>query len=202
MRFDRHFDRVFCINLARRPDRWAHCVGQFAKHRIRKVQRFEGFESEHPVDGCHASHRAIYSLMVYHRWSCVMIFEDDFQIEHDDFEQRFDRVSDEVPSDMGILYLGGIYSDPPIARVTPSVIRCSRMNTTHAYAITLDYARWILPQLRYGAMDALLSDFSKLGRHYILQPNLVTQRAGWSDISGQHTDYAPVMRVTEFEKMV
>ena len=30
-----YFDRVVCINLDRRTDRWAECVELFAKHDLR-----------------------------------------------------------------------------------------------------------------------------------------------------------------------
>ena len=67
-----YFDRVVCINLDRRTDRWAECVELVAKHDLR-VERVSAVDGRTLADtpylkkgmlGCVLSHRIVYEAMM------------------------------------------------------------------------------------------------------------------------------------------
>lgn len=137
-----YFDKIFCINLNRRPDRWQICLDEFAKFNITKFERFAAVDD--PINGnrgCTASHKALLDLIIKNGWKRTLVLEDDFKIVEEDFHKKFEEMLPEVPEDWDMLYLGGHYAEPPIKRVNPHVIKHGRMFTTSSYGITLKMAK-------------------------------------------------------------
>ena len=55
-----YFDRVYCINLDERKDRWEECVDEFNKiDALNDVERFSAVEHERGIAGCTLSHYEI-----------------------------------------------------------------------------------------------------------------------------------------------
>lgn len=163
------FDKIFVINLHRRPDRWSDCVKELEAHGIPKeaVTRFDAFD--HPTsghEGCTRSHRMLLRQIADSDWEQVLILEDDFQVittdvlresgfKHDNpvwqtfmsipcgnnLNTRFQYLSRFLPPKWDVIYLGGGYGEPPISRVNEYVIRCGFMQTTSSYGITREFAR-------------------------------------------------------------
>ena len=70
------WDKIYCINLDRRKDRWGQCQEQFAKYDM-KVERFPAYETDIGSVGCYQSHLEIYRLAISQKLDNVLIFEDD-----------------------------------------------------------------------------------------------------------------------------
>lgn len=221
MTIEDYFDKIFVINLDKRPDRWAHCLEQFRKFNLTKVERFSGFSDvnrsisynedgtlwrSEPISGnkgCTSSHRSLLDIIAYHGWNRVLVLEDDFEIEHSDFHSRFESMLPEVPQDWDMLYLGGHFANAPQRRISKHVIKFSRMLTTSSYGITAKFARLLAPHIcGEGPIDSLYSGFTPAYNCYIFQPRLIVQYSSFSDITERDSTNAPCMQDTRHENMV
>lgn len=199
--FEEYFGgRLFCINCAHRTDRWEHAQAQFAKFGLTTVQRFDAHTGVIVHDqvnnnaGCTASHRALLEIIAFNRWPRAFIFEDDFEIIYEDFHDRWARYIKDVPADWDMIYLGAGYGEPPVARVSPHVIRAARLLTTSSYGITWQHARKIAPYISgIGPIDSLYGGFHRDARTYIFQPRLVVQYPNFSDLQGREMDNSQSM---------
>jgi GR25 family glycosyltransferase involved in LPS biosynthesis len=199
MTIDEYFDRIFVINLDSRPDRWQSCLHEFARHGIRRFERFRAYhrplvEGEPNGNfGCTASHRAILEIVAYHRWPRVLVLEDDFMILHGDFQERFSSMLPEVPP-YDMLYLGGHYAEKAQAKVSEHVIRINGMHTTSSYGITPSFARKIAPYISgIGPIDSLYSRFLSDAQAFIFTPRLIVQRPGVSNLTGRESNNVDCM---------
>lgn len=201
-----YFDKIICINLDRRTDKWAECQKQFDKYGL-TVERFSGHDMAGAIgwgnNGCTASHRGVLELICHHKWKRTLILEDDFHIRHTDFHQMFSDMIGEVPNDWDMLYLGGHYSEKPKSRVSKHVIRINRMATTSSYAVTYDFARKVAPGIfGIGPIDCLYFEQHLSSNCYIFQPRLMVQRPCFSDIQNKECDNSGCMEDTTHENMV
>ena len=213
-----YFDKVFCINLDRRTDRWELCKEQFERFDL-EVERFSGIcglrinvngvDMEDGNAGCTESHRAILDKIVDSNWKRVLILEDDFRIVYDDFIKKFSNIVKLVPNDWDMLYLGGHYAEPPIKRINEHVIKHARMLTTSSYGITKEFADKIRKDIYgHGPIDSLYGGHHADNNCYILQPRLIVQRESYSDLQNKIMDnencmgWPPRDANTRHEKMV
>ena len=166
MSLNTFFDKIFIINLDRRPDRWEASSKELASHGIGPVERVAGYPHPwHGNAGCTRSHRELLRRVAEGPWQKVLVLEDDFKIitvedlraggwapdslgmrtfesvPGQDVHERFDAMVKDVPPDWDVLYLGAGYAESPITRVSPHVIRCAGMMTTGSYGITREHAR-------------------------------------------------------------
>ena len=161
MKLNNYFDKIICINLDRRPDRWIEAQEQFKNAGI-TVERFSAVdgntrgwahvndaiegksindiksESFNGVAGCIASHTDIWKHARKAGWKNVLIIEDDCDFIHE-LQERFNERISEVPQDWDLLYFGGVHEtrggkfNP--RKVSKHVLTCERMITTTCYAI-------------------------------------------------------------------
>lgn len=215
--FEDYFDRVFCINLDRSPERWAHVQQQCQQFGLSKVTRFSGFDFLTYADlpdghrqsianalcGCTTSHGSLFHNIAFNGWDKVLVLEDDFEIIHEDFHAKFESLIKYVPSDWELLYLGAHYGDKPLGRVNEHVVKAGYIKTTSSYAIRGPYARYLAPFMcGCNAPDDLLSAFNQWHRVYVLQPRLMKQYNCMSVIWGKHVNNGPCMEDTRHEQMV
>lgn len=194
---DRYFDRIFCINMDRSPERWAHVQQEATKHGITRIERFRGYDfhewdhyearlriqMDSAMCGCSHSHSGIFHLIAHYGWDKTLILEDDFEILHDNFSERFQASIAQVPSDWDLVYLGGGYGTPPTKRISEHVVVADHIKTTSSYAIRAPYARLMAPMMaQKQGPDDLLSGFNPLTKAYILHPRLVGQYCCMSSI--------------------
>lgn len=220
------FDKIYCINLDKRPDRWSEVGAFFRKYNI-EVERFSAIDGN-PMGwnqsryshvkptvfvgamGCLASHLAIWKLAKQNNYNSVLIIEDDCDLE-DNFNALFTSKYPQVPADWDLLYFGGRHDTvgglyTPI-KITDSVVLGKKIITTTCYAIknTL-YDRVINTIERdipspYTAVDGYLSsEIMQACKAYAFQPVLAWQRASYSDIQNGFRDYVDIMRYNNIKK--
>jgi len=162
MKLNNYFDKIICINLDRRSDRWKEIQVQFKKAGL-SVQRFSAVDGNprgyaHVKDdptgersinaiknnsfggvaGCIASHTDIWKMAKKNKWKNVLIIEDDCDFVHE-LQQQFTERINEVPQDWDLLYFGGVHEtrggkfNP--RKLSKHVVTCERMITTTCYAI-------------------------------------------------------------------
>lgn len=203
MTINEYFDEVFCINLLRRKDRWAHVLDQCKRHAI-KVRRFDGADMINwGNNGCTLSHRLVMEEIIRLGVPRSLILEDDFECRFDDTQERFAAMIQEVPDDWDFIYLGGHYSDEPKSRVSPHVIRFNRMKTTSSVGITLEQTRRMVHDITgSGPIDEIYSGWTEKHNAYIFQPRLMVQYNNYSDLQQRDMNNTPCMEDTRHENMV
>ena len=72
------WDKIYCINLDRRPDRWQECLIEFDRLKLTNfINRFSGIDMAHGGMGCYASHIAVMEEAIKNNYEHVLILEDD-----------------------------------------------------------------------------------------------------------------------------
>jgi GR25 family glycosyltransferase involved in LPS biosynthesis len=192
--------KKFVINLKRRPDR----LELFKKHcpfnDINVIQAFDGknmkdepsaierdmasrFVGLEPGEiGCFLSHLRIFNLIRREKLEYAIIFEDDV-IFCDNFLDSYSKIIQDLPSDTGILYLGGRFEPGfkmiEYTRVTNNIVKHHIENnrilglpsdidrTTHAYIVSNVFATKFTGEfyktlIHTEPIDSYLLTFSKL----------------------------------------
>ncbi len=127
----RVFDRVVCINLDHRPDRWDRLQENLASVRwpfapVQRVRAVNGRKTPAPpwwkagagAWGCYQSHLQVLSAAVHDGVNSLLILEDDAEFPQD-FAPCVTRFLQLVPGDWDGMLLGGQHHVPPEAPETP-----------------------------------------------------------------------------------
>ena len=219
-----YFDKVICINLNTRKDRWREAQHEFGKFNI-KVERYAAIEnnpmgwnhipSSDPLDyikplswpgaaGCMASHVNIWKMAKENGWKNVLIIEDDCDFISN-LQEIFNIQIQNVPDDWDLLYFGGIHETrngkyiPNL--ISNNVLKAKRIITTTCYAIKdtcYDLAiKTVLADQPWfhTAIDGYLGAYIQPNCNtYAFDPPLAWQRASFSDIVNDHRDYSDMMK--------
>lgn len=201
------FERVYCVNLDRRPDRWRRfCENLPADWPFPPPVRVSGVDGKrvrHPeywtsgggAWGCYLSHLRTIETCLNEGVRSVLLLEDDAM-----FPAGFSGLACEwlnkVPADWQMLYLGGQHlfagQHPPI-EVSPRVYQPYNVNRTHAFALQGDMLQIVYHHLlrrdwhRRNHIDHHLGRLHQQRKHRIYCPGkwLVGQAGGKSNISGR-----------------
>ncbi len=189
---DELFPHKVCINLDRRPERWLRVQERFARHNIGPVERFSAIDGKRlslPAQfkfsagayGCLQSHLAMVKRAREARLPSVLFFEDDV-IFHPEFEERFPRYVEQLPSDWDMIYFGAGHMDGPV-KISDNVIRLQKSYSTYAYALrSTAYDAFIeLASQEEFQVDAYYGKLQKRFNCYCFFPHLAWVEEGYSD---------------------
>lgn len=199
-----YFDKIVCINLDRREDRWKQVIQEFRKNNITNFERFPAIDGNSIPNksdwmtgariACCLSHAAVLQKMLDNNWKRILILEDDASfIER--YELRFRKIVPFIPQDFDILYFCG--NDPEVTtRVNSYIFRLEHCLSTGAYAITSNFAKIMLDKINQlsDAVDLIYKENTPGRNCYIFKPYLITQRPGFSDIENKFTDYSAYLK--------
>lgn len=194
------FDKIYCINLDKRKDRWEQSELEFKKHGL-NVERFSAidgncitlrsrnsFRLNKGEQGCILSHINILKSMVEQGLEKILILEDDVSFV-DNLNNLLDCYIKQVPPNWDMLYLGGNHIKQPI-KISENIGKLIKTYTTSYYAITNSMARFLISQIKHdSAIDVFYSSFHPDFNCYVLMPHLAWQRPNYSDIHNKHVDY-------------
>ncbi|MBQ6615017.1 MAG: glycosyltransferase family 25 protein [Thermoguttaceae bacterium] len=202
------YDRVVCINLDRRPEKWEQfqtnlptdfpfgAVERFAAIDGKKCPRPDWWRGGGGAWGCYCSHRQIIEECLNAGLNSVLIFEDDAQFCND-FTEKVKQYHEALPNDAQWVYYGGQYLKQEVQipiRINDHVYRPYNVNRTHAYGIIgADALRriyrhicktdWNSPH----HIDHHYGTLHQMGEVITYCPAqwLVDQRGGRSDVAGR-----------------
>lgn len=202
------FDRVVCINLDRRADRWEQLQAELPQPwPFAPVERFAAVDGKScPCPswwragggawGCYRSHLAIIEDCLNRGVESVLLLEDD-ALFNDDFLQDWQEAVQHVPDNWGMLYLGGQHlatGKHPPAKVNEYWYRPWNVNRTHAFALRgqtmREVYKWLNEAKDWKAPNHIDHHLGRLHQKrnlpiYTPWRWLVGQSGGKSNISGR-----------------
>ena len=143
------FDKIYCINLSERPDRWNECLKNFEKYEINNYQRIDAVKIDANIPskrkgqiGCALSFVKCFEKIKNENLKNVLILEDDFEFQTDK-ETLFQKLNNslkELPEDWDSLFLGGTivndYGLFPIQKYSDSLFKLNSAHCLHAAAFS------------------------------------------------------------------
>jgi Glycosyltransferase family 25 (LPS biosynthesis protein) len=191
------FDRVVCVNLARRPDRleafWRNIESikggwPFVKPEV--FPAFDGALVPHPktwvggdgARGCLLSHRNIIERAYQDGIKSLLILEDDVEF-HEDFRERALSFAENIPDNWEGMYFGCQHRKEP-KNVKPGIVRSMGSQRTHAYGMRARWMRdyYLATYTWETHIDHLIEQMCPRYRIYCPDPQIVFQSGGKSDI--------------------
>ncbi len=201
-----YFDKIYCINLDRRPDRWEKCKTLFDSVQL-EVDRFSAIDKNNIVNNaskitngqlaCLSSHYNIIKNAKRSGHSKILIFEDDV-VFSDDIDNIFKESIVDVPEDWNMLYLGGNHLHG-LYHVKNNVYKTIYSLTTHAYGIKESFYDTILSTLEPANLpiDVYYASMHCQYPSYLIKnkgSQLAWQDAGYSDIDEAQCNYDYCLR--------
>lgn len=187
----------YIINLKSRPDRKS-LAEQEASSFFDRFCIIEATDSCHFDLGsqrknseaaCRDSHFRLLKYILQNRIENALILEDDFYFDQN--APSLQSYLEAIPNDYQWLYFGINHQFGP-TRVNDRWSKVIRGSTTHAYHLKIDIIPVILANIEARKdlpIDLIYSDLQCIFNTYSCNPNLILQRAGFSDIVGENTDY-------------
>jgi len=193
------FDKIYCINLKHRTDRWDSCNKQFTEYGL-NVERFDAINGKEitpeGVNGLLPGEvgviRSNYNVIKDAKengYKNIIIFEDDVEL-CDDFKVKFNHMYSKVPNDWCFLYLGGNHVGGLIP-INDSVAQIKHTYAIHAICVNesvFDHILEILPNEKE-QVDVTYAKLQKIFPSYVFRPHLAWQKDGHSDIQGGYQNY-------------
>ena len=201
-------DHKYIINLEKRIDRLKHITEEMDYY------GFKNWEIVSAIDGdsitptkpkakhlpqsitgnqlaCLRTHASIIKEAKKKKLEYVTILEDDC-LFHKDFNLLYPKYLSQVLSNWDFLYIGANHCATP-EQVTENVVKCKYANTTVCYVIRQSLYDHIIREAYNEEMPIDMIYAMKVQPFYnvyAFTPNLVSQKAGYSDIEKKDVDYS------------
>lgn len=184
------FEKIVCLNLDRRADRWRESQEEFKDMDI-EVERIPAIAHPHGPYGCSLSHLA--AIRKYRHLKNMLIFEDDVT-RKTELSYLADAL-DNLPSNWEVVYLGGLVfpNDINTNRMGPHLHVAKNVVCCHAYGLSQRGMDRILrefgPTVASGSRcpidEYLRGEVQTSGAAYIVTPMIFDQRPSYSDNTHQ-----------------
>ncbi len=213
------FEKIYCINLDTRLDKWNECEKEFNKLNI-QVERFpaingnpifkQGMNLTAGAYGLMLTHQEIMIEVALKNYKNVLILEDDVTFIDNFYNYFFEKIKS-LPEDWDLLYLGGnnmfhkgkfklITGNPNIEihkynyrTLNHELCKTTWTQTTHAVSINNKAYGSVLDYIRKNnnkPIDDIFCIMQQSGYNaYTFLPSLALQRPSISDIENKFVDY-------------
>lgn len=210
-----YFDKIYCINLDRRPDRWAECEEIFKKHglEVERVSAVDGNPDNIHVTatdgrvvkpgmvGCALSHAKVCKLAKEAGYNQILILEDDIDFA-DNLNAEFERYILQVPANWQLLYTGGNHlGHHNVKTISENCVRIFNTYTTHFIGMKkgmYDVMLSRVPAKITNPIDVIYAEWQRQYEAYCIVPHLSWQRTSFSDIENCVADYEAIVRGRNF----
>jgi len=213
------FEKIFCINLAERQDRWSISEQHFKQLEIDNYERINAVKVNGNISpkrkgqiGCALSFTFCIDKIIKGNLKNSLILEDDFEfkLEKDLLFSKLEKCLNELPLDWDSLYLGGtvgnFYGVNPLQNYSSNLFKLNCAYTTHAIAFSNKGAQKIKEIFQndenwrnkiienYEAIDIFLAkDYLIQTNSFITNDLLCYQRINHSNIECNTYDYSGLM---------
>lgn len=220
---NQYFDKIYCLNLDRRLDRWNKVNKQFSKLKI-NVERWSAIDGDAISDdllnlynpnnikgeeaskkgivenknaiACLLSHIEIIKNAKYNNYERILIFEDDILFSKH-FENKISKIKN---IDWKLLYLGASQFDWSNINIDKDYYLCNKTLGTFAYAIDRSIFDEVIQVLenRKKSVDNSLAEVQSNNKKFskTLFPNIVISDVFESDIreTKNQVEYAKITK--------
>lgn len=197
-----YFEKIYCINLDKRIDRWNQAKEEFDKNKL-NIERVSGIDGsslnlEFPEEikegavGCALSHLFTLKIAKQNNLNSFLLLEDDI-VFSDNMNEKFFKILDQVPSDWDMLYLGGQhFHGMNLKQIDENVYKCEYTLAAHSVAFrNTVYDRFINSIIDITKpCDIHYAESHREINAYVLIPHLTWQRNTYSDIEKANVDYS------------
>jgi len=204
MKLFERFDKVYCINLKRRPERLEEFKKEVEKYNLGDFVVFEAIDGNTIKNsrsnklktselGLIESNLGIIRESNKNNFKNILILEDDcfFTEEVSNLDDYFNK----LPDDWDMLYMGGNHNThmnikaPEI--INDKVCKLHHTYSTHFVAIknTLFDELEFLLSVTNDPLDVTYTNLQKNKKVYSFYPAIAKQRVGYSDIQNGVRDY-------------
>jgi hypothetical protein len=210
------FDKIYCINLDSRTDRWEECEKMFNHYGL-SVERVSPKIPTIDKGGLMTTE---YSLILTNidiikkskenNYSKILIFEDDVEFcdyfetyTGPSFYERFNKSIVHLPKEWNLFYLGSGIDTGEKSLIGDELYSIRFAHTTHAVGINSTFFDECINRLEncHTPLDITYVHVMKeLGYVYSFYPNLVSQRASYSDIQSRYVDYTHLRNYISLNK--
>jgi hypothetical protein len=197
MRLNDYFDKIYCINLDKRSDRWEECQVQFEKHNL-TVERFSGIDGSMIENNTKLANGELGVLKTHIElikdakekgYKNILILEDDVEFT-ENLNEKFFSVKNQIPNDWIMLYLGANHVGGVI-QLSENICQVIHSYAIHAFGINSELFDLIINGLpKYKKpVDVFYAELQPLFPSYVIRPHLAWQRVSFSDIQGGVVNY-------------
>jgi len=214
MELNEYFDKIYCINLDRRVDRWEeNCLPQFKKLNL-DVKRFSATDGKSDINLPHGdvynaelagsiSHLNVLKKAREEGIKKLLLLEDDVVFK-ENANELFDIVIKNVPNDWDYLFFCGNHVGG-FTPISDGVVKIGRSYAIHAcgikdssYDIMIQHLQnkinKVMTDLNIKhtpsvAADYFLGDLHKILNTYCFLPHIAWQLDGHSDIQDAYMNY-------------
>mgnify|MGYP003343414563 CR=1 FL=1 len=201
----KYFDKIFCINLDRRTDRWKHFISQSEKFNLTGVERVSAIDGQHINTsefhtnltngelGLVLTSIKIFEDCLKNEYENVLILEDDCVFENEIL--NLDKYFQNLPENWDMIYFGGNHNIhgnyPEPVKINDFVKKVSYTYSSHMIGFNKRMYEQILSLLKtyQFQVDIVYSRLQKENNCYTFYPRLSTQLVDFSDIQNKVTDY-------------
>jgi len=209
MKLNDYFDKIYCINLDHRTDRWEECQKIFEKNEIicerisakdgNEIGLYNPFKYELANS---ISHLSAIKKAKENNFKNVLIFEDDFEII-ENFNDEFEKKISDLPTDWDVVYFGGNHTQP-VEIINDNIGKMSWSYAVHMYGVNGKFFDNIISYMDSkinGVLDGSVSLNPSVGSDYFyaqiqkdynfytIRPYMSWQREGFSDIQQKFYNY-------------
>jgi GR25 family glycosyltransferase involved in LPS biosynthesis len=201
--FDR-FDKVYCINLKRRPERLEEFKKEVEKYDLGNFEVFEAVDGnviknrrsnklKPSEQGLIESNLLIIKECIKNNYDNVLILEDDCTFT--DEVLNLDDYFNKLPTDWDMLYMGGNHNThmnmKPPTIINEKVCKLHHTFSTHFIGIknTIFQELEFLLSITHEPLDVTYTQLQKNKKVYSFYPAIAKQRVGYSDIQNGLRDY-------------
>ena len=182
------FQKIYCINLDRRTDRWEESKDLFDRFGI-LVDRVSGIEDEIPWNGLRTTVIKIFKKAIEEGHESILILEDDIDWD-ENFNASFERCWESLPKDWDMFYFSAAHQYWP-TKHNDLLFRLTWSTAAHAIGFKKKCFLEVLDALQ-GNMDAIDVTYSKLqgslNAYCCIEP-IAWQRRSYSDIEMEEKWY-------------
>jgi GR25 family glycosyltransferase involved in LPS biosynthesis len=204
MKLFERFDKVYCINLRRRPERLEEFKQEIEKYSLGNFEIFNAVDGKdikqtrspklkQSEQGLIESNLKILKDSIKNNLKNVLILEDDciFTDEIKNIDEYFKL----LPEDWDMLYMGGNHNThmnmKPPTIINEKVCKLHHTFSTHFIGIknTIFQELEFLLSITHEPLDVTYTQLQKNKNVYSFYPAIAKQRIGFSDIQKQNVDY-------------
>lgn len=191
------FEKIYCINLDKRVDRWEDSLKEFDKLNL-NVERFSAFEGDNRHRAFNKSQWTVLKKAVDEGFNNFLVLEDDVQfVNHDHLEDALL----ELPNDYDLVYLGANINGTNLDRYTDHLFKIRNSFTTHAIGYSHKMAKWIVDNFPFHKDEyereglTIYDEWLRVNvqeqfKCFLVAPMCAWQRKSYSNIWNNEADYS------------